>query len=311
VAVYTTLSESQVNELLSRFTLPTLHHMEGAGDGIENTTYFLTLLDQRRYVLTLFEMLGDEQLPPYVELMHHYHRKELPVPCPLLDSNGMAMQQLANKPALLFPRASGKHISSASIQQCASLGKALAMLHLAAVDFCVEIPNPCGLSWAEKCAARVMPHLDAAGHHLLNDQLILGRVLQSRSLPRGIIHGDLFKDNVLFDGDEISAIIDFYNAGKDFFLLDLAIAVNDWCFDDAGHHFDLHQASLMEAYQSVRPLNQEEILAWPDCLRWAACRFWLSRLNAALQLPKSGTNRLKDPSQYRSLLLFYSKNSDN
>jgi len=305
VAVYTTLSESQVNEMLARFQLPLLAHMEGAGDGIENTTYFLTLTNQHRLVLTLFEMLDTLQLPPYIQLMHHYHSHRLPVPCPLHDSAGSTLQYLANKPALLFPRASGKHITDPSVQQCALLGKTLAELHLAAVDFRVEIPNPCGLPWAERSASRIMPYLESGERRLLNDQLMLGRTLQSRQLPRGIIHGDLFKDNVLFEGNAISAIIDFYNAGIDILLLDLAIAVNDWCFDDAGHHLHHHQSALMDAYQLVRPLNQEEISAWPDCLQWAACRFWLSRLNATLRPLRQDTNLLKNPDQYRDLLLFY------
>lgn len=304
MAVYTTLSESQVNEMLARFQLPSLAHMEGAGDGIENTTYFLTLTNQHRLVLTVFEMLDAQQLPPYVQLMRHYHLRGLPAPCPLLDSAGNALQSLANKPALLFPRASGKHITKPSIQQCASLGKSLAQLHLATIDFPVEIPNPCGLPWAKQTATFLMPHLHPRDRVLLNDQLSLGQALQSRPLPRGIIHGDLFKDNVLFEGDDISAIIDFYNAGTDFFLLDLAIVVNDWCFDNATHH-DHHQSALLEAYQSVRPLNESEKLAWQDSLKWAACRFWLSRLNAAFQPGRPDTAPLKNPDQYRDLLLFY------
>lgn len=305
MAVYTTLSESQVNEMLARFNLPILHHMEGAGDGIENTTYFLMLADLRPLVLTIFEMLHQQQLPPYILLLQHFHLRGLPVPCPLLDSTGIALQSLANKPALLFPRAAGMHLTIPSIEQCTFLGKALAQLHLAAMDFPVDIPNPCGLTWAEHTATLVMPHLDQNDRSLLQEHLAIGRRLQSRALPRGVIHGDLFRDNVLFDGDHISAMIDFYNAGTDFFLLDLAIAINDWCFDDAGHHLEQHQKALMSAYESVRSLNSDERFAWQDCLKWAACRFWLSRLASALQPLKPGTKILKDPAQYRNLLIFY------
>jgi len=305
VAVYTTLSESQVNEMLSRFSLPPLQYMTGASDGIENTTYFLTLSDQRSFVLTLFEMLDAEQLPPYMDLMRHYNFHGLPVPSPLLDTNGVALQKLAHKPAVLFPRATGKHTAHPSVEQCVSLGKALAHLHLASADFSVHIPNPCGLAWAEHTACRVMPHLEDSDCTLLSRQLALGRLLQSQPLPRGIIHGDLFKDNVLFEGSHITAIIDFYNAGTDFFLLDLAIAVNDWCFDDATHPSAEHQSALLDAYQSVRPLSAQENLAWQDCLAWAACRFWLSRLMARLRSSNTVAQRLKDPAQYKNLLLFH------
>jgi homoserine kinase type II len=307
VAVYTTLSELQVNEMLARFQLPVLACMEGVSAGIENTTYFLTLSDQRRFVLTLFEMLDANQLPPYVQLTHHYHLRGLPVPSPLLDRSGTALQYLAHKPALLFPRAAGQHAIQPSLKQCSALGKVLAQMHLATSDFSVPIPNPCGLLWAEHSAARLISLLDANDQRLLTSQLALGRTLQALSLPRGIIHGDLFRDNVLFEDNQVSAIIDFYNAGTDFLLLDLAIAVNDWCFDGKGAHNELHQSGLMDAYQSLRPLTPGEIKAWPDFLQWAACRFWLSRLAASPQAPvRSIKTALKDPLQYRNLLLFHS-----
>lgn len=307
MAVYTTLSESQVNEMLLHYGLPALHHMEGAGDGIENTTYFLTVTDKRRFVLTLFEMLDAQHLPPYIQLTRHYAGHGLPVPCPLPDINGNALQHMAHKPALLFPRAAGRHAMKPSIQRCAALGNILAHLHLASADFPLQIPNPCGLPWAEETAARLISHLDHDNRKLLDEQLALGRAIQLHSLPRGIIHGDLFKDNALFDGSQISAIIDFYNAGTDCFLLDLAIAVNDWCFDEKNLH-DERQSALMKAYQSVRPLSPEEIAAWPDCLQWAACRFWLSRLKAAFYPQHQREIKPKDPEQYRNLLLFYRKN---
>jgi len=310
VAVYTTLSESQVNECIARYNLPGLSAFQPVSAGIENTTYFLTLADNSQFVLTVFEMLSSTQLPPYLVFLSFLQKHDLPVPTPLADRQGNRLQMFLGKPAVLVPRAPGKHCGTPSLAQCASLGRVLAQFHRASVSFTEPLPNPCGLEWAEQSVEKLKPRLCADDLKLLHTLLEIGRRLHSSELPRGIIHGDLFRDNVLFEGDHVTGLIDFYNAGQDLLLLDLAIAVNDWacCYDQAAPHAE-RQAAIMEGYQSLRSLSSAEQALWPHALQWAATRFWLSRLNAMNRSHFDPAQAMKDPLEYKNLLIFHLKNT--
>lgn len=306
MAVYTTLSESQVNELLGRFDLPALAKLAPVNSGIENTTYFVTLVSGARFVLTLFEHNPPERLPLYIALLQFLQQQQIPVACPLVDARGNSLHILSGKPAVLVPFITGHHCQQPDPGHCYALGLALARLHQACQRFPLHIPNPCGLVWAEDIIQRLGPHLPEDDKKLLSQQVAQAQALQREPLARGLIHGDLFRDNVLFDGLQLSAIIDFYNAGEDILLLDLAIAINDWGFDSAGQARHDCQEALLEGYQSLRPFDPSDTLNWSRILQWAATRFWLSRLEALyLSGPQRRLIQQKDPTEYKKRLLLH------
>jgi len=249
--------------------------------------------------------------------MQHYRDRQLPVPAPVTRpsqtdaSLGEAIQSLVGKPAVLVPRAAGRHIESPKPAHCRLLGEVLAQLHLASPAFATELVNPCGLLWMHETADALSLHLSPDDRKLLERQLLAADTLPQLPLPRGIIHGDLFRDNVLFtnvlstsadaaiheaeDNSSITALIDFYNAGYDCLTLDLAICINDWCFDEQLRFQSANRVALLAGYQAVRPLTPLESDNLPLLLRIAACRFWLSRLAGGV----------KDPAHYQKLLLIH------
>jgi len=306
MAVYTILERAELESLLARYDLHGLNTVEGASSGIENTTFFLTLDSGAAYVLTVFEQLSTQQLTPYVALTALLRARALPVPSPLHDTHGLAMQSVHSKPALLFERASGQHLVHPSAESCASVGAFLARMHsesatISAHDFPGNAVS--GSAWMQQVFVSVEHMLDAGDCRLMHETIALSMGLEKLSLPRGIIHGDLFRDNVLFDGRRISAVIDFYNADRDILLLDLAIAGNDWCFAAAPDNPLPLCNALLDAYVGERPLTQAEQIAWPACLQVAAARFWLSRLKRVADAQQGSLRKTKNPEEYRQLLL--------
>lgn len=291
MAVYTALDEDTLTAWLASHAVGTLVECRGIQSGIENSNYFVTTRSNGatcRYVLTLFERLGSDELPFYLSLMQHLAGRGVPCPAPLTDGHGALFSPLAGKPAALVTWLEGHAIPVPSPAHCSVIGDALARMHLAGKDFPLAQPNPRGLAWWERTAEHVRPFLDASQTRLLDDEIGLQAGTwdaATRSLPRGPIHADLFRDNALFiDGDAVpprlGGIIDFYFAGCDAWLLDLAICVNDWCVDLASGALDRRRLdAMMHAYHRARPLGHDEHEAFPLALRAAALRFWLSRLD--------------------------------
>ena len=305
MAVYTTLTESEICDLLSHFDLPELAAFEGARSGVENTTYFLSLESGARYVLTVFEHFPPQSLPPYITLTTLLHQCQLPVPCPLTDRSGNALHTIAGKPALLFERAPGRHIDLIDPAICRQVGETLARIHLAAPKpELLSFAASCGLAWMKETLALVKQSLDKNDVILLEQQIDLSSELLTRSLPRGIIHGDLFRDNVLVQNHAVTAVIDFYNASPDIFLIDLAIAANDWCFTPTDLSDD-RASALLGGYQAIRPLSDSEQRSWQDCLQVAAARLWLSRQKRLLNTQQRSGSVTKNPAEYRSLLIYH------
>lgn len=319
MAVYTVLDRDDVVSFIEPFGVGPLVSFEGVAAGIENTNYFVTT-DQsdfpseqqtepsRHFVLTIFEYVDSKELAFFVELTSLLNQRGLPVPCPLTDADGHAMQSLHSKPALLIPKLEGEHPQQATIEQCHEIGLALAHVHQACLDAELQHQSGRGLGWLAQCAEQIKTLLDSADQELLEEiPRFLELVKDQQDLPQSIIHGDLFRDNALFNGNTISGIIDFNNAGSGFLALDLAITVNDWCSEpDGSIHSPLSEA-LLAGYEQIRPLTQGERRLWNDFLRIAAARFWLSRLYSQL-LPESshrpgGLVELKDPQQYKNILL--------
>lgn len=313
MAVYTVLEPEQLEAFIQPFGIGPLIASSGASDGVENTTYFLTTdysqindehfaAEQREWVLTLFEQLEFEQLDFYIQLTSQLS-EYLPVPAPVRDYNGQALQTLEGKPALLYPRASGQHPSQPNEAQVIALASALAQLHQLGQQSTLSCDNPRSIDWICNNTQQLLTQVEADEAAALQRALDDCRQYQAQieALPQSIIHNDLFSDNTLFNGNELSAIIDFYNAGPGTMLLDVAICVNDWCRDGNGFKEDLYRA-FIDTYSGVRSISEEEKTLWPACLRIAALRFWGSRRLAQLR-PKNldGLHISKDPSEYRQL----------
>ena len=294
MAVYTEVSFSEASALLTRLNLGQLQAMEGCAGGIENTNYFITT-DQGAYVLTLFERLTATQLPFYLRLMKHLAQHGVPVPEPAADPasapEGSLLYTMNGKPATVVNRLRGKSQLKPTPAHCAAVGAMLAKMHLAARDFPMVQPNLRALSWWNDTVPVVMPHLTATQAALLQSELAYQNHFAASctyaALPRGPIHADLFRDNVMFDaenstapdGPTLTGFFDFYFAGVDTWVFDLAVCLNDWCVDLAtGARCGARTASLMQAYIAVRALSHAERLAMPAMLRAGALRFWLSRL---------------------------------
>lgn len=306
MAVFTPVSETEASRLLEALRLGTLVELRGIQGGIENTNYFLTSTEGP-YVLTLFERLTAEQLPFYLYLMKHLAQAGIPVPDPQGDAQGDILFTVAGKPAALATRLAGRSQLAPTERHCAALGSMLARMHLAGRDYERMQPNLRGLAWWNETAPQVLPHLDEAQARLLQAELAYQNHIAQGSgyaaLPRGPVHADLFRDNVMFDGEVLTGIFDFYFAGVDTWLFDLAVALNDWCIDlPTGAHDAARFDALLAAYQGVRPLTAHERPMLAAMLRAGALRFWISRL-WDFHLPRDAHMLLPhDPTHFERVL---------
>ena len=313
MAVFTPVDPAQAEAWLERFELGPLVELEGIPSGIENTNYFLSTgpdaaaAGGRRFVLTLFERLRPDQLPFYLGLMKHLAERGIACPAPIADHQGQLFSELNGRPAALVSRLRGRADMQPTAAHCAAIGTVLGRMHLAARDFALNQPNLRGASWWPGAAADVRPFLDVDQQDLLDRSLAeQGRVRADPAwpaLPASAVHADLFRDNVLFDGPVLSGVIDFYFAGVDTWLFDLAVTCNDWCIDEASGAFDAGRlAALLAAYRQERPPSDAERHAWAASLRAAALRFWLSRLHD-LHLPRPAEMITpKDPRHFERIL---------
>ena len=286
MAVFTEVSREEAAALLRKLQLGELTDMAGCAGGIENTNYFVsTELEGQRHdhVLTLFERLTAEQLPFYLHLMKHLAGKGIPVPDPAADAKGEILHRLCGKPAAVVNRLRGKHELAPGPDHCAQVGAMLARMHLAGVDYPRQQPNLRGLAWWNETVPVVLPHLGAEQASLLRSELAYQNHVAASAayegLPRGPVHADLFRDNVMFDAGQLTGFFDFYFAGCDTFAFDLAVCLNDWCIDLATGVADPERTrAMVQAYESVRPLTAAERQLMPAMRRAGALRFWISRL---------------------------------
>lgn len=325
MAVYTVLETEQIATLIEPYGLGPLLDYEGAADGIENTTYFLRT-DRRNertevstaaeghYVLTIFEELQSEELSFFVQLTQLLAKHSLPVPSPLRDYNGGTIQLIAHKPALVFDRALGSHVKTPSSDICGQLGEVLAKMHLiGSTSKLSKLPGNRSIEWLVRSSSKVLAQLNDEDKALLREQIngFEATLAKQPDLPKSFIHNDLFRDNCLINDNQISAIIDFYNAGYGPMILDVGICVNDWCANEAGQ-LDLDKLkALVNAYHNIRPLSADEITLFPQILQICATRFWVSRTLSRVNSQR-GSKQLapsKPPEQYRQYLLDRIKNA--
>jgi homoserine kinase type II len=311
MAVYTRITNAELRQATAPFDLSATQNLTEARDGIENSTYFFTALSPQgltgEYVLTLLENTPPEQMHFSAALCIHLADGGLPVPAPLRDRDHNYCFALAGKNALIFPRVKGRHPKDVTAEHCTIIGDYLARSHRQGESFAQQLSNTRSLPWLLQGQQALEPFLNIEDRKLMHRQMATYQGLQtsSQELPTGAIHGDLFKDNALFDGGALSGVIDFYNACTDWLLLDVAIAVNDWCLIPGRTQLDtLLCDALLAAYQQVRPFTAVERQAWQPVLGIAATRFWVSRLMGH-HVPEllGGEVKTKDPDAFKHLLL--------
>ena len=304
MSVFTPVSQNQLATWLTTFSVGAPVGLEPIAAGIENTNYFVTTT-QGHYVLTLFERLPAAQLPFYLGLMAHLARHGIPCPAPIADLSDRYLSELNGKPAALVTRLPGTSVHSGNASHCAALGELLARMHLAGRSYAGYLENPRGVKWWRSAAAEVRPLLDRPRQELLDEEMRFQSLHRFPDLPRGPVHADLFRDNVLFEEGRLSGVIDFYFAGVDCLLYDVAVCANDWCLADSDRDPRLdpeRTSALLEAYRARVPLGPAEREAWPALLRAAALRFWLSRLFDYHQPRPGQLVRVHDPEHFRKVL---------
>ncbi|GGX97215.1 homoserine kinase [Vogesella alkaliphila] len=301
MSVYTSVSTAELAQWLQRYALGELVELKGIAAGVTNTNYFVTTT-HGRYVLTLFEVLQLDELPYFLELKSHLARHGVACPAPIADHNDQFASLLAGKPACLVSCLDGHDVAEPNAAQCYAIGEMLAQMHKASSTFPRRMRNPRGPEWWSRTAASLYPQLPAADAASLRSEVAFQDSHRFDFLPQGVIHADLFKDNVLMDGDKIAGFIDFYYACNDVLLYDLAIALNDWARDAQGDIDAELARAIIAGYQSIRPLTAEERKAWPVMLRAAALRFWVSRLLDFYRPASGEMTYTKDPGVFQRLL---------
>jgi len=314
MAVFTAVTQSDLAQWLDHYALGQVVDFQGITSGIENSNFFLTTT-QGEYVLTLFEQLNATQLPFYLELMRHLAAHGIPVPDPKPRRDGSLFGILHGKPTCIVSKLAGRAQMNPGPGHCAAVGEMLARMHLAGRSFGLHQPNLRSLSWWQATEAALVPFLSPAQHTLLREELHFQRAFFAsdayRDLPEGPCHCDLFRDNVLFadapDGqpghEQLGGFFDFYFAGYDKWLFDLAVCVNDWCVDLASGALDPNRCqALLRAYHAVRPFTADETQHWRSMLRAGALRFWVSRLNDFYRPRSAEMLKPHDPTHFERIL---------
>lgn len=292
MAVFTHLTLEEVNAWLNQhYDLGEAIELKGIASGIENSNFFLSTQkdgQRKEYVLTVFERLTAEQLPFYLQLVEHLAKKGIAVPAPAKDKNGSLLGFISNKPAAIMDKLEGGPELSPKAIHCSQVGTMLAKMHLAGEDFSMQQPNLRSMNWWKETIPSVLPHINESQKELLTSELAAQEKFfnssEYKALPGGASHCDLFRDNVLFkkapdQSPLLSGFFDFYFAGTDKWLFDLAVTTNDWCIDlTTGELQQDRLDAMLNAYKSIRPLSPEEQAGWSMMLRAAALRFWISRL---------------------------------
>ncbi len=312
MAVYTSLTLEEANDwFTTSFDLGEMHAFKGISDGIENTNFFIDANNKgfiTEYVLTIFERLQFDQLPYYLNLMLFLSNHHIKVPTPFLNRQHQILDTIKNKPAAIVSKLEGSPRLSPNLDHCAKVARMLASMHLVGKNYSAHQENLRSLPWWKSVVREIIPFLDDAKKTLLTAEIDFQTQFFNSpnysELPFGACHCDLFRDNVLFkDNDELSGFFDFYFAGTDKWLFDVAVTVNDWCIELQTGAFDPARLdAFLDAYQEIRPFTTSETIAWPKMLRAAALRFWISRLwdfyiprNAQLLTPH-------DPSHFEKIL---------
>jgi homoserine kinase type II len=307
MSVFTTVTHEQLAAWLKHYSIGVLVDLRGIASGIENTNYYVTTT-HGRFVLTLFEKLKPHELPFYLHLMAHLSSHGIPAPKPIANLNNSLLDELNGKPAAIVTCLEGQPVMEPAPDHCARVGEVLAELHLAGQTYAGYLENLRGPRWWSAVAPEIYPFLAREDVELLKAEIRFQADHRHDALPRGVIHADLFRDNVLFldsqprDEPRVGGFIDFYFACVDVLIYDVAIAVNDWGTNADCTLNQERATALLAGYKQVRPFTEAEREAWPVMLRAGALRFWVSRLYD-FHLPRPGElTHAHDPERFRRIL---------
>ncbi len=308
MAVYTDVSDEELTAFLTRYDAGSLVSVKGIAEGVENSNFLLTT-DTGTFILTLYEKrVASGDLPFFLGLMEHLAARNLPCPTPIRDRSGAALQTLAGRPAALISYLDGYSLRRPRVEHCAALGRAMAELHLAGTGFGLDRENALSVEGWRKLVGQTSGRADelASGFAAeIAGEMAFLEANWPGALPSGVIHADLFPDNVFFLGDRISGIIDFYFACNDFFAYDLAICLNAWCFEEPNAINVTKARAMLRGYGERRPLQDAEIDALPVLARGSALRFLLTRLYDWFHTDENALVKPKDPLEYRRKLRFH------
>ncbi len=310
MAVYTEVSAEELADLLDGYDIGRPVSMKGIAEGVENTNYLVTT-GQGDYILTLYEKrVACSDLPFFIGLLDYLAAQSVPCPVPIHDRQGRVLHTLCGRSAALFSFLPGISVRRPSVAQCAAVGAALAKLHLAGRGFEMRRQNSLSLKGWERLRSDLGDRADELWQglgELLDSELDFLRAHWPGDLPAGVIHADLFPDNVLFLDGEVAGMIDFYFACNDLFAYDIAICLNAWCFE-ADHSFNITKArAFLESYRGVRPMSTAETEALPILARGAALRFLLTRAYDWFHTAPDAYVRPKSPEEYLRKLRFHQR----
>ena len=308
MAVYTQVADDELAAFLGAYDIGALVSYKGIAEGVENSNYFLQT-ERGSFILTLYEKRVDPaDLPFFLGLMDHLAAQGIVCPTPIHARDGNALRTLAGRPAAIVSYLQGVSPRRVDIRHCAPLGRALAEMHLAAAAFGAERPNALDLAGWRPLFDRCGPRAHEVQNGLAGEIELELEFLEQNwpsGLPTGVIHADLFPDNVFFLDDRVSGVIDFYFACNDFLAYDLAICINAWCFEKDGSFNVTKARHILNAYRSVRPFSAAELTAIPVLLRGGALRFLLTRLHDWLHHPEGAMVTPHNPLEYHRKLRFH------
>ena len=302
MSVYTKINRDEINIHLDKYSLGSVISLTGISDGIENTNYLLKT-DRNEYIFTIFENIDNTNISNYLSFMNHLNEKGLLCPKVMKSNNDELFIEIKSKPSAIIQKLPGKSVITANNSHCSQIGELLANFHNYGIDFKVDLTNTRDNNWCHKSFEKLSSVISVSQSNIIREAIKMQEELIKEDLPKGTIHADLFRDNVLFNNGSISGMIDFYYSCKGYLIYDLAVVVNDWCSDGNGSIiFDKYEM-LIKAYNKKRVITNKENDLWKHSLISAALRFYLSRL-LDLHFPKIGEmTHIKDPHIFENILL--------
>lgn len=306
MSVFTSINNRQLEAFLANYSLGSLQSFTGIAAGITNSNFFVDT-DSGRYILTIVEHESPSDVEWFMQLLEHLRESKIPCAKPFKaqsgDFTGQYTGVIADKPATLVECLNGADKNHVNEDNCNAIGRVLASMHTSCQNYESKRSDSRGAGWRTATAQQVREKLVPQEQQLLDQLMQAGFTELLNSLPSSVIHADLFRDNVLFENDAISGIIDFYYACSGCMLYDLAITFNDWCRLENTEIDYAKARALLAGYESIRPLETNERFAWPEVIRCAALRFWLSRLQDLHFPPEALTTHTKDPSPFEKILV--------
>ena len=301
MSVYTILKNKHIKEILSLYNIGSLKSFDGISDGITNTNYFLNT-DKGKYVITIFEDIKKTKVTKYLKLMNFFSKKGLCAPEIMITKSGDVLTTVEKKPCSIMQKLSGKTVNESNSTLCKSLGEVIGTFHNFSQQYQGMISNSRDIKWIEKTSKKIEGHLEPNQLNLIKHCSKVFKKIFSSNLPSGVIHSDLFRDNVLANNNKITGIIDYYYSFNGPLIYELAVIANDWCVNKNGSINARKYHSFINSYNSVRPITKKEMKQMNNAMIAAGLRFYLSRL-VDMIFPKVGEiTHIKDPSTFENIL---------